>query len=204
MTGTLASATEPAFSVDQSATILDWNEGAERLFGYAKVQVVGRRCWEVLTGYDVFGNEYCTGECPLIGMAVQHKAVRRCELLFRTASDESIHVGVSTMALPGEGDGKLTIVHLFTLLTLVPAGPQPLIAELLTGREIDVLQRLGTGQRMASIAHSLTLSEATVRNHIQQILRKLEVHTRLEAVCVAWRRGWIDRVEHNVEHNKDH
>ena len=42
-----------------------------------------------------------------------------------------------------------------------------------------------------NIAAKLNLSHATVRNHIQNVLRKLEVHSQVEAVALAFRRGWI-------------
>jgi len=43
----------------------------------------------------------------------------------------------------------------------------------------------GTGT--SEIADTLFISVATVRNHVQNILRKLEVHSKLEAVAVALR-----------------
>ena len=42
-----------------------------------------------------------------------------------------------------------------------------------------------------NIAARLILSHATVRNHVQKLLRRLEVHSQVEAVSVAFRRGLI-------------
>ena len=128
-------------------------------------------------------------------MAVRHDAISRCELCYHTASLESIRVGVSTMVFPGHDDSELTIVHLFTPLGSESVSPQELTSDLLTKREIDVLKLLSFGKRTPDIADVLTISEATVRNHIHQILHKLKAHNRLEAVCVAWRMGLIEHVE---------
>ncbi|MDH3279561.1 MAG: LuxR C-terminal-related transcriptional regulator [Gammaproteobacteria bacterium] len=191
----VASTKEPAFGVDSSAEIVAWNAGAEHLFGYAESEVLGRRCWEVLSGCDVFGNQYCSEECPLIGMVQQHRAISRCELHFRTAANRSIRVGVSTMAFDVGNGSQFTIVHLFTPLECEPAQRT---AEPLTAREIAVLRLLADGKQTLGIGKLLNISEATVRNHIQQILHKLNVHTRLEAVCMAWRVGLIDNANHDA------
>lgn len=194
----VASTTEPAFSVDVNATILDWNEGAERLFGYAQAEALGRQCFELLKGGDIFGNTYCDESCPLIKMAKRHDAINRCELSFRAASGQTIRVGVSTMAFPGEDDSALTVVHLFSPLESTRCPPEG-ATESLTAREIEVLKLLADGKRTSQITKQLKVSESTVRNHIQQILDKLKVHNRLEAVCVAWRTGLIEHVSNSTK-----
>jgi len=60
----------------------------------------------------------------------------------------------------------------------------------LSARERQVLYELATGQDMTSIARRLYLSQNTVRTHIQNILAKLEVHSRLAAVALA--RDYLD------------
>lgn len=52
----------------------------------------------------------------------------------------------------------------------------------LTERELDVLEYLALGLSRAEIADELELSVNTVRTHLQRLLAKLGVHTRLEAV----------------------
>ena len=55
----------------------------------------------------------------------------------------------------------------------------------LTGRQMEVLDLLAEGMSTADIATKLWVSKATVRNHVQQIMEKLDVHTRLAAVHAA-------------------
>ena len=55
----------------------------------------------------------------------------------------------------------------------------------LSRREHQVLEHLGKGLSNDEIAAELFLSRATVRTHVQNILAKLEVHSRLEAIAMA-------------------
>lgn len=61
----------------------------------------------------------------------------------------------------------------------------------LTKREREVLELLAEGLSNAAIAERLYVSLNTVRNHVQNILTKLQVHSKLEAVSTAVRRGLI-------------
>lgn len=61
----------------------------------------------------------------------------------------------------------------------------------LTKRERDILMLLADGAGQTTIAADLVLSPKTVATHIQRILAKLGVHSRAEAVAVAYREGLI-------------
>ena len=61
----------------------------------------------------------------------------------------------------------------------------------LTAREIDVLEQLSKGLNYNKIAENLILSSGTVRKHIENIYRKLQVHNKLEAVQKAKRNKLI-------------
>jgi DNA-binding CsgD family transcriptional regulator len=65
----------------------------------------------------------------------------------------------------------------------------------LSRREHEIVTLLTDGYAALNIAARLNLSHATVRNHIQNALRKLEVHSQVEIVALALRRGWVDRQE---------
>ena len=64
-------------------------------------------------------------------------------------------------------------------------------SERLTARELDVLRLLAEGQRNREIADALGLAEPTVKIHVNNLLRKLQVKDRTEAAMVALRRGII-------------
>ena len=66
-------------------------------------------------------------------------------------------------------------------------GPVNLLARQLTRRELQVLELLTQGATSAEIGRRLGVSTNTVRTHVQGILSKLQVHSRLEAAAVAVR-----------------
>jgi DNA-binding NarL/FixJ family response regulator len=61
----------------------------------------------------------------------------------------------------------------------------------LTGREIEILGMIGEGMTSREIADKLFISENTVRNHVRNILDKLGMSSRFEAVNWAYREGLI-------------
>jgi DNA-binding NarL/FixJ family response regulator len=72
--------------------------------------------------------------------------------------------------------------------------PFPSISESeprLTPRQREVLDLIASGLSTSEIAKKLTLSTETVRNHVRSVLRELHVHTRLEAIAAARRRGLL-------------
>jgi len=66
-----------------------------------------------------------------------------------------------------------------------------LMAEQLTTREVEVLQLLAEGASSGDIAEQLRVSPNTVRTHVQGILSKLQVHSRLEAAAFAVRHDLV-------------
>ena len=62
----------------------------------------------------------------------------------------------------------------------------------LTGREIEVLQLVAQGYTSREIGEELFISENTVKNHVRNILDKLGLHSRNEAVLYALRENLID------------
>jgi RNA polymerase sigma factor (sigma-70 family) len=62
----------------------------------------------------------------------------------------------------------------------------------LTPREIEVLRALAAGMDNQAIADRLAIAKRTVHSHIDRILRKLEVASRLQAVLFAFRYGFLD------------
>ena len=63
---------------------------------------------------------------------------------------------------------------------------------LLTRRECEVLQLLADGKSNKGVAEALFISEKTVKNHVSNILQKMNVNDRTQAVVTAIRNGWVD------------
>ncbi|MGQ9501491.1 MAG: response regulator [Anaerolineae bacterium] len=68
----------------------------------------------------------------------------------------------------------------------------------LSPREMEILRYIAQGRSNKEIAHQLGISRQTVKNHMSNILRKLAVEDRTQAVMYAVRRGWI-RVQDAIE-----
>jgi DNA-binding NarL/FixJ family response regulator len=68
------------------------------------------------------------------------------------------------------------------------ATPQPR----LTDREMEVLKLVAKGRNNRDIAKELFISENTVKNHIRNILEKLHLHSRMEAVVYAVREKLLE------------
>jgi PAS domain S-box-containing protein len=209
----VAGTADPAVGTDEAGRVVIWNKAAERLFGYGAAAVLGRPCHEILCGRDPFGNRFCDDNCALEHMIRHKEAIRRFEMTVRRASGQLVRVAVSVVVVPGPRPSQHTILH---LLQPVPAGSAPEIAvehlgraprrvagddsaagegghrqQPLTRREIEVLRLLTEGVGTEEIADSLFISVTTVRNHVQNILHKLDVHSKLEAVALALRRRLI-------------
>ncbi|MCY7729478.1 two-component system response regulator DegU, partial [Bacillus safensis] len=63
---------------------------------------------------------------------------------------------------------------------------------ILTRRECEVLQMLADGKSNRGIGESLFFSEKTVKNHVSNILQKMNVNDRTQAVVVAIKNGWVE------------
>jgi DNA-binding NarL/FixJ family response regulator len=62
----------------------------------------------------------------------------------------------------------------------------------LSDRELEVLMLVAKGYSNRQIARSISVTERTVRFHLERILEKLGVSNRTEAVALAFHKGWID------------
>ena len=206
---------DAAFVVDQAGSIRSWNVSAERLLGYAASDVVGKSCFDLLAGSDSSGSLTCARDCAALELCWRTSCFTAFDLEVKTASGANKWVNVSLIVAP-TGGGPL-LIHLLRdadarrnleILTkeiavhvgrltgreaeqiLQPARTRP-PAPALTAREIKVLQLLSRGQSTAAIGRELEVSSTTIRNHIQNILRKMRAHTRIEAVMRAIREGLI-------------
>lgn len=88
--------------------------------------------------------------------------------------------------------GILVSPAIMNILTEIGVHPKAQIGkEILSRREMEVLEYLARGISNQQIADEIGLSERTVRFHVENILTKLGVHNRMEAVMLAIQNGWI-------------
>jgi two-component system, NarL family, nitrate/nitrite response regulator NarL len=90
-------------------------------------------------------------------------------------------------------EGEVTIPKRLVQQTVGGRGDDPaaIMAAQLTERERDVLTLLAEGADSDTVAERCRISRNTVRTHVQSILSKLNVHSRLEAAAFAVRHGIV-------------
>ena len=219
----ILAADTPALVTDASGHITSWNHAAERFFERPASQVLGRRCYDIVGGRDVFGNRFCHENCSAMSMGRRGETVHAFEVSVAVPlrSEQPLHVSI--FQFRGDtGPTSVQLVHVFEpidrtgrlaraleRLGCVPAsgtaspfsGPTPLpqgpqrAEPPLTSREKEILRWVAAGLQNKEIAEKVGISLATVRNHIHNILEKLEVHSKLEAVSLAFRKGWVAEPE---------
>jgi PAS domain S-box-containing protein len=191
----LARAVDGVFVVCGEGIVVMWNRAAERILGYSARSAVGRRSCELIVG-EAVGHSFCYGGCHNRPLIPTLNGLRNFDAQTSTKAGKPIWVNVSALGIASANvDGCLTI-HVLRdvtaakrLLGLIeerlPArgfGPE---TQALTRREREVLGMLSLGLNTRHVADRLHVSQATVRNHVQNILAKLGVHSRLEAVTYA-------------------
>jgi DNA-binding NarL/FixJ family response regulator len=124
---------------------------------------------------------------PLVELAL---AAGACGVL-PSAREPSELLGAFRRALAGEL--VLPVAELPSLVDRLwqaraPRTEHALLATL-TRREREILGALAEGATTAEIAHELGISRATVQTHVKNVLGKLGVHSKVEAVGTAWRAG---------------
>ncbi len=197
------------FAIGMNREVLFWNPACEAITGIQASAAVGHRCHEVLKGVDPQGRPLCTRDCVLGDLAQGGPPPSLLPMRITQPDGKRIQLCVGTMLMPSPGKANWTVVHVLRrgrgtgaadFFNCEEADSVSPIEEVsahvdreragvsqLTGRERDVLRLLANGLAIEVIAERLHISATTVRNHIQRMLAKLDVHSRHEAVAVAHR-----------------
>ena len=201
-------------SIDQ--TIVSWNQAAERILGYSSDQVLGRRCYEVVTGLAPGGfTPECLLGCPSLRSLRGGEIPNAVTMLMLCESGERKAVSLTPMIVAPPGEDAPFLIHLFDEPAEEEEGEQAadsLRSELreqgadvvsdapaadstsagfgrLTQRELEVLRLVAAGWSTQRIAESLSISPHTVRNHVRHFRGKLNATTKLDAVVTGIRLG---------------
>ncbi len=199
---TLGRTSDAMIAVGADLTIVAWNEAATEMFGLTTDEALGRPCYSVMCWRDRCGDPVCE-ECSVAPHGDDDELMPTREVIGRTADGKTLWLSATTIVPPLEIRHQCRLVHLVREIALPPELERLVVERLagwslateedasvlsrLTPRENEVLHLLTEGLDGSAIANSLFVSPATVRNHVQHILKKLEVHSRTEAVALALR-----------------
>jgi DNA-binding CsgD family transcriptional regulator len=214
----IARSGEAVFAVDSAQRIILWNKACERLLARPARSAVGKCCYDILCGRDVNGNIYCHRNCAVAYQAREKKddPVRNFNLTAKTGDGKKKTISTSMFAIPSYHPALNTLVHVLRESNGATPAPEPPRAQstestapqaeseplspvtlsggetvVLTGREKEILRCLAEGMGTGAIAKKLFIATVTVRNHVQSILHKLDVHTKVAAVVLAYRHGLV-------------
>jgi DNA-binding CsgD family transcriptional regulator len=198
---------EAVFARDASERITFWSKKCEELLGLSEQSVLGKHCHDVVGGRDAFGNVHCLHNCR-IAVQARDKSdpVREFPLSVRTKGGLK-WFDVKTFTIPSYHPSLSTLVHVLREgkengsppregsgngEDAAPEPLRPILAEeeqlaVLTRREREILGLLAQGMTTADIAAALVISPVTVRNHISAVLQRLNVHSKVAAVALAYR-----------------
>ena len=204
-------------AVDPNQRIVHWNNAAEALFGIEAEKALGRFCYDVIGLLDDSGCIICQKRCFAVSAARRRELVLSRELRVRKSAARDAWVSVSTIMVPSRWSRRVALIHLFrdvtyhrelkgimrrlqSHLTDIPwprasdAPMSPCLAapvNSLTAREREVLRLLSSGASTKAIGEKLFISPLTARNHIRNLLSKLGVNNRLQAVLLACKQGLL-------------
>ncbi len=113
--------------------------------------------------------------------------------LLKTTPTEKIIEAVTAIFAGGAYLAPTVARRLVREIAARPVGPTVAAPELveLTDREIDVFRLLVCGYRNDEIADRLVVGESTVKSHVQNLYRKMDVRDRVQAVIYAYERGLV-------------
>jgi len=209
----LEGTTDAAFSVSDQGEIVSWNEAAQRLFGYASSEVLGKSCFQVLHGRGVLGTQVCHEGCSIVEATGGETKIPNFDMQVELRSGERLWVNLSTVVWQNPRNQRRLVIHLAHDITRqktteratekmlqmsreisrLAEGAIPGVspAAALSEQEIQILRLFASGKNSPEIAKSLHISLQTLRNHLHHINQKLRTHNRLEAVMHAIQRKLV-------------
>lgn len=202
------------FGIDGDQRVIFWNQACENLTGVSATQAVGSLCHEMLQGHEPSGRPFCRANCPLGQLAKGGPPPSAFSMRIPARDGGKIQLNIGTLLIPSPVDEEWMVVHVMRRgHCKSPAGlfagddpgrdnvgkeHQKDTAEhashdlcLLTEREREILRLLTHGLATDAISRHLHISITTVRNHIQRLMAKLNVHSRIEAVTCAHRQHGV-------------
>jgi DNA-binding CsgD family transcriptional regulator len=214
---TLCNTDDGVFIVNADKHIVRWNKGAERVLKFTEPDVLNQECYRILAGQASVNKIHCSPDCSIHCGVLAGACQKNLDLLTHTKDGAPLWLNISFIS-PRNGDSPF-LAHILRDVTQEKNTEQALnrfLADLdarnlvrkkmgeksaksnsisneqsaaLSDREIEVLTLLAEGLPTNNLAQRLNISHFTARNHIQNILVKLDLHSKAQAVSYAFKKG---------------
>jgi PAS domain S-box-containing protein len=211
---TLCNTGDGVFVVDANKHIIRWNKGAEKILRHSEAEVLNHECYRVISGRVAPDKVLCSQNCKIHSSVLKGTLHKNFDLLTQTNDGDPLWLNITTLSPSDAGEpfvahivrditrekkAELALERLLADLgfrgpmvkhsttTGHPEPDKPSIA--LSSREVEVLTLLAEGLSTKGLAQKLSISHFTARNHIQNILVKLSLHSKAQAVSYAFKRG---------------
>lgn len=211
----VAGTADAAFALDPNGLVAAWNNSAVSVFGFSESEAIGKSCHQILRGIDECGQN-CAENCTIRQQAQNFQPLKSYDIQLQ-ANGSRRWFNVSVLIIEESKSVKPYTIHIarpadlqkrFELLMrdfvvketslpavnvdeILTAKKTPTNATDLSKREVEILKLMAQGTSSQKIAEQLFISRTTVNNHVQHILKKLNAHTRLEAVRRAEQAGLV-------------
>ena len=178
---------DAVFVVRRDFRIVYWSPRAEQLLGVPAARAVGRHCFDVICARHAVGQAQCGPQCWVMH-SLWHGNLAPSFAVNVPSANRS--AGAYTLGFFSDDDGEF-LVHVLrgpgpadqadSVNPYSQAPDESARVTALSDREREVLRFIMAGATSREIAEQLTISHATARNHTQNVLAKLGVHSRAEA-----------------------
>lgn len=214
----LENVTDGVLIVDGQQKVIFANPAARQILNARLSMADSEVCYHLLHSRNSAQRRVCVENCAILMRSRKGEAISAQEVEVATREGEKKRLSMSIFYYRDRRDDKLYIVHFFRQIESMDGGRRMEIdigkdlnsdgnlnlitsqskealrrfADL-TPRQREVLWHLLHGEGTEGIAEILSISINTTRNHIQQVLQGLEVHSRMEAVAYVMQHDLFNR-----------
>jgi DNA-binding CsgD family transcriptional regulator len=214
----LENVTDGVLIVDGQQKVVFANPAARQILNSRLGGATSVACYHLLQSRSRTRRRVCVENCAVLMRSRKGEAISPQEVEIATREGDAKHVSMSIFYYRDRRDESLYIVHFFRQIKSMDGGRSMAIdiaedlnnegnlnlitsqgkealrrfADL-TPRQREVLWHLLHGEGTEGIAEILSISINTTRNHIQQVLQRLDVHSRTEAVAYVMQHDLFNR-----------
>jgi DNA-binding CsgD family transcriptional regulator/PAS domain-containing protein len=188
----------PVWICDERRRVVFANRAAQECLGLGEDRWLGGPCHELVAGRERTGAAFCRADCALFRSALQGGELAPVQ--FQVGGGRTKRwLKVIPFVTQGPG-GEPRIVHvadetgrerracefLDGVRRNAPPNPRAAASAVppITPREHEILALLAQGMHSKGVARALGIRYVTVRNHVQDLLARLRVHSILEAIAL--------------------